>query len=252
MAIKTYKKGSSEKLSANFMAKEFDCTCSRCAETKVDEKLVQILQQIRDHFGKPIGGSRLTAYRCPDHNAEVANAAKNSRHMQGMAADISIAGVAPAEIAKFAESIGVLGIGLYDTDKDGHFVHIDTRDYKSFWFGHAQEKRTTFGGAPAYTKEQFIRDVQAACGAAVDGEAGPETLGKTVTIGANFNRSHAVVKPFQKWLAALGYEEVGTADGVAGAKFTAALAHFQQDNGCTPTGIAEEWGKTWQKMLGMA
>ena len=40
------------------------------------------------------------------------------------------------EIAKYAESIGVLGIGLYETDKDGHFVHIDTRTKKSFWYGH--------------------------------------------------------------------------------------------------------------------
>lgn len=250
MAIKSYPKGSREMLAPNFMAKEFDCSCSRCKVTLVDEKLPPILQQIRDHFGKPV---RIVGpYRCPEHNAEVPNAAKNSRHMKGMAADIKVDGIAPAEVAKFAESVGVLGIGLYDTDKDGHFVHIDTRDYKSFWFGHAQERRTTFGGAPAYTHKQFIQDVQAACGAAVDGIAGPETLKKTVTIGANFNRSHAVVKPVQARLYALGYEEVGTVDGVAGPKFTSALAHFQQDNDCTPTGIAEEWGKTWQKLLGLA
>lgn len=251
MAIKTYKKGSAEKLSNNFRAYEFDCTCTRCKETKIDEKLVAFLQQIRDHFGKPIGGSRLTAYRCPDHNAEVANASKNSRHIQGMAADISIAGVEPAEIAKYAESIGVMGIGLYDTNADGHFVHIDTRTYKSFWFGHAQEKRETFGGAPIYTKEQFVKDVQAACGASVDGVAGSETLSKTVTIGAKYNNRHGCIKAVQKRLAAIGYKEVGEVDGEAGPKFTAALAHFQQDNGCTPTGIAEEWGKTWKMILGM-
>lgn len=251
MAIKTYPKGSAVQLSANFRAYEFDCSCSRCTETKVDEKLPQILQQIRDHFGKPIGGKRLTAYRCPEHNAEVANAATNSRHTKGMAADISIEGVEPDEIAKFAESIGVLGIGLYDTDTDGHFVHIDTRTTKSYWYGHKQEKRTTFVGAPVYDLEQFVRDVQSACGAAVDGVAGAETLSKTVTVGANYNRSHGAVKAIQERLLALGYEEAGTADGTAGPKFASALAHFQADNGCTPTGIAEEWGKTWQKLLGV-
>ena len=250
MAIKSYPKGSREKLAPNFLAKEFDCSCSRCTTTLVDEALPPILQKIRDHFGAPV---RIVGpYRCPEHNAETPNAAKNSRHTKGMAADIKVDGAAPAEVAKFAESIGVLGIGLYDTDKDGHFVHIDTRDYKSFWFGHAQEKRTTFGGAPAYTQEQFVRDIQAAIGAAVDGEAGPETLDKTVTVGSKYNNRHACVGPLQKRLAALGYEEVGTADGVAGAKFASALAHFQQDNGCTATGIAEAWGKTWQKLLGMA
>ena len=55
--------------------------------------------------------------------------------------------MAPAEIAKYAESIGILGIGLYETNRDGHFVHIDTRTTKAFWYGQKQAKRTTFGGS---------------------------------------------------------------------------------------------------------
>lgn len=247
MAIKTYKRGDTTKLSKNFCATEFDCEGTGCCtQTLIDEKLVEILQKIRDHFGKPIGGSHLTAYRCPTHNARVANAAPNSRHTKGTAADISIVGVAPAEIAKYAESIGVLGIGLYDT-----FVHIDTRDYKAFWYGHQQEYRSTFGGKPAYTKEQFVRELQEAIGAGVDGIPGPETLSKTPTLSATTNSSHPAVKPVQKWLMALGYTEVGDDDGVAGPKFTSAMAHFQQEHDCTPIGLAEEWGKTWQKLLGM-
>lgn len=250
MAIKTYKKGSTEKLSANFRVSEFACNGSGCCtEVLIDEQLVEFLQQIRDHFGAAV--TITSAYRCPIHNPKVGGVT-GSRHTKGQAADIKVKGVAPAEVAKYAESIGVLGIGLYETDADGHFVHIDTRTSKSFWYGQGQAKRTTFGGSPAYTLEQFARDVQAACGAAVDGEAGPETLSKTVTISAGYNRSHAVVKAVQQWLLALGYEEVGTADGTAGPKFTSALAHFQLDNDCTATGIAEEWGKTWQKLLKMA
>lgn len=247
MAIKTYKRGDTTQLSKNFCATEFDCEGSGCCkQTLIDEKLVIYLQKIRDHFGKPIGGSHLTAYRCPTHNAKVDNAAKASFHTKGMAADISIEGVAPAEIAKYAESIGVLGIGLYDT-----FVHIDTRDYKSFWYGHGQEYRSTFGGKPVYTEEQFIRELQEAIGAGVDGIAGPETLSKTPTISASVNATHPAVKPVQKWLYAQGYTEVGEADGVAGPKFTSAMAHFQQENDCTPIGLAEELGKTWQKLLEM-
>lgn len=247
MAINTYKKGSSEKLSDNFRSAEFDCHGSGCcSETLVDEQLVKFLQQIRDHFGAPV--IITSGYRCLTHNASVGGAS-GSTHFQGKAADIQVKGVAPAEVAKFAESIGILGIGLYETAKDGYFVHIDTRTSKSFWYGQAQAYRETFGG---YSLSQFVKDVQTACGAAVDGEAGPETLSKTVTISATFNRSHAAVKAVQKRLLTLGYDEVGTADGIAGSKFTAALAHFQQDNGCTPTGLAEEWGKTWQKLLKMA
>ena len=101
-------------------------------------------------------------------------------------------------------------------------------------------------------KELFILELQATIGAVEDGIAGPETLSKTPTLSAKFNAEHPAVKPLQSWLYALGYQEVGTADGIAGPKFTAALAHFQQDNDCTPTGLAEEWGKTWQKLLGLA
>lgn len=249
MAIKTYKKGDNQKIAANFRAREFDCQGTGCCSTTIiDEKLVEYLQQIRDHFGKPV---YLTAYRCPTHNARTPNAATNSYHVYGRAADFHIDGVAPAEIAKYAESIGVKGIGLYDS-----FVHIDTRESKSFWYSHAQERRTTFGGAPVaeqeeYSLEQFVRDVQKACGAAVDGKAGKETLSKTVTLSAKENRTHAAVKAVQKRLLALGYAEVGEADGVAGAKFTSAVAHFQQDSDCTVDGEVTARNKTWKKLLGM-
>lgn len=103
-----------------------------------------------------------------------------------------------------------------------------------------------------YTLEQFIRDVQKACGAAVDGIAGPETLSKTVTISASKNRTHTVVKPVQKRLYALGYTQVGTVDGIAGSKFTAATKAFQKDNGCWVDGEVTAKNKTWKRLLGMS
>ncbi len=149
MAIKTYTKGTATQLSKNFKSTEFDCHGKNCClTTLVDEDLINILQDIRDHFGKPVNVS--SAYRCETHNANVGGAT-GSRHKKGQAADIYINGIAPTEIAKYAESKGVLGIGLYETDKDGHFVHIDTRTKKSFWYGQAQEKRTTFGGTVTQT-----------------------------------------------------------------------------------------------------
>lgn len=145
MAIKSYVKGTKTKLSSNFDSTEFDCHGSNCCSTTlVDEKLVEYLQKIRTHFNKPVNIS--SAYRCATHNANVGGVT-GSRHSKGQAADIYINGVAPAEIAKYAESIGILGIGLYETDADGHFVHVDTREYKSFWYGQKQAQRTTFGGA---------------------------------------------------------------------------------------------------------
>lgn len=249
MSIKTYKKGDSTKLVPNFRAREFDCHGTNCCkETKIDEKLANYLQKIREHFGVSVYIE--SGYRCPTHNARVSGVSK-SKHTEGMAADIIVNGIAPAEVAKYAESIGVLGIGLYESSKDGYFVHIDTRTSKSFWYGQAQAYRSTFGGAPAYTLEQFIRDVQGATGAEVDGIAGPETLSKTVTVSRWKNRKHAVVLFIQKRLLALGYTEVGEADGIAGAKFNKALKKFQKDNGCIADGEATAQKSTWRKLLGM-
>ena len=90
MAIKTYKKFDDQKITPNFRAREFDCQGSGCCSaTPIDEELVAYLQQIRTYFGKPV---HVTAYRCKTHNAKVANAAPNSYHCYGMAADFHIDG----------------------------------------------------------------------------------------------------------------------------------------------------------------
>lgn len=266
MAVKTYKKGSTAKLSKNFSVYEFDDGKSRpcsCTTTLIDDKLVEYLQAIRDHFGKTV--TITSGYRCPLYNGSTKGAATGSRHTKGQASDIVVAGVAPAKVAAYAESIGVLGIGLYETDKDGHFVHIDTRTAKSFWYGQAQAYRSTFGGAAAgstgtastatqtgesYTLRQFVTEVQKATGAGVDGLAGPKTLAKTVTISKSRNRRHAVVLAVQKRLKALGYS-VGRLDGIAGKKFDEALKAFQFDRDCVTDGEATAGAETWQYLLGM-
>jgi len=140
MATHTYAKTDKTQLTEHFNITEFHCkgTSCGCKETLHDPELSAYLQQIREHFGKPLHIT--SGYRCQKHNAAV-NGTIDSKHTKGQAADFYISGVAPAEIAKFAESIGILGIGQYD-----NFVHIDTRKKKSFWFGHGQEYRQTFGG----------------------------------------------------------------------------------------------------------
>ena len=144
-----FKKGDSAQISKNFQYKEFDCHGKGCCSTTIiDEKLVGYVQQIRDHFGKPV--TITSPYRCEVHNRRVGGATK-SYHMQGKAADIVVQGVSSREVAKYAESIGILGIGLYETSADGYFTHIDTRTTKSFWYGQNEAPRTTFGGTPANT-----------------------------------------------------------------------------------------------------
>ena len=105
--------------------------------------------------------------------------------------------------------------------------------------------------APAapYTREQFVRDVQGAIGAKVDGKPGSETISKTVTVSAEKNRTHPVVVFLQKRLASLGYTQVGEADGRAGPKFTAAVKAFQRDHGKNVDGEITAKNITWRKLL---
>ena len=266
MAVKSYSKGSNASLSRNLKVSEFSCHGNGCCTTTlIDDQLIAYVQKIRDHFGKPI--TVTSGYRCPVHNRNVGGAT-GSRHSKGQAADIVVQGVAPKLVAQYAESIGIKGIGLYETSKDGYFTHIDTRTNKSFWYGQSEAYRSTFGtyvgtNKPAnntatqttnfngYSQKDFVKDIQKAFGATVDGLAGSNTLAKTKTLSAKTNAFHAAIKPVQKRLIALGYAEIGTVDGVAGPKFTSAVAHFQQDNGCEVDGEITAGQKTWKKLLGM-
>lgn len=132
------------RLSKNFSAREFRCGLGSgcaCTETVIDPKLAALLQNLRDHFQAEI--TVTSGYRCPEYNRRVGGA-EGSRHTRGQAADITIRGVPPVRAAQTAERMGVQGIGLYETGADGYFVHLDTRQNRSFWYGREQAVRTTF------------------------------------------------------------------------------------------------------------
>ena len=225
MSVKTYQKGIVEQLSANFRSTEFDCHGKGCCgKTLVDDRLVNYLQQIRDHFGVPV--IITSGYRCLTHNANVGGTS-GSTHFQGMAADIQVKGVAPAQVAAFAESIGIQGIGLYESDADGWFVHIDTRSVKCFWYGQAQQYRSTFGGAAkgANCFSLSLRKLEY-------GDEGDDVMA------------------LQMLLIARGYDcGRSGADGKFGAWTTAALRRYQQDCFLQVDGIAGE--ETMRCLLGV-
>ena len=100
----------------------------------------------------------------------------------------------------------------------------------------------------SYTHTDFVKEVQAAIGAKVDGIAGNETLSKTVTVSKTKNRKHAVVKPIQKYLASLGYN-IGSIDGIAGSKFDSAVKEYQRKNTGVVDGEITAKSTTWKKLL---
>lgn len=98
----------------------------------------------------------------------------------------------------------------------------------------------------------FIKEVQAAIGAEVDGIVGNETMNKTVTLSRWKNRTHAVVSVVQRRLVALGYD-VGKsgADGIFGNDTASAVKSFQNKNGCVVDGVITARNKTWRKLFGL-
>ena len=136
--VKKYKRSDKLQLSKNFRLDEFKCKCGKCDPILVDEALITWLQKIRDHFGKSVNIN--SGYRCEAHNASPkVGGSPTSHHVKGKAADIRVEGITPEEVAKYAESIGIRRIGLYDT-----FVHIGSDTKQRFWLGHEGKKVDSF------------------------------------------------------------------------------------------------------------
>ena len=130
VTVKVYSKAKDglTKLSTNFKVNEF--ACSDGTDTIfIAPALVTVLQQIRDHFKAPVTIN--SGYRTEAKNKTVGGAAY-SQHKYGTAADITVKGVAPKDVAAYAETIlvGMGGIGIYKS-----FTHIDVRKTKSRWNG---------------------------------------------------------------------------------------------------------------------
>ena len=119
-----------------FDREEFRCQCNGqfCDGFHVepDETMVRICDEIRRRAGVPIlirdaGGSGL---RCPQWNAMIPDAAANSLHTEGKAADLHPRGKTPAQLYAIAEAVmaemipGRGGLGIYNWG-----IHIDDGPY---------------------------------------------------------------------------------------------------------------------------
>lgn len=112
------------RVSKNFFAYEFECPC--CGGLKIDDKLIDGLQFLRDAVKTPI--TVVSGYRCLKHNRRVGGAA-GSYHVYGMAADLYVPGVTPQKLLTEALKIYVFregGIGI----GPGRF-HVDSRNEQS-------------------------------------------------------------------------------------------------------------------------
>lgn len=107
--------------------------CKGTGETfPISAGLLELLAEIQRHFE----GARievLCGYRSPKRNASLRKrrrgVAKESFHIEGMAADIRIPGVPVRKLRDFARSLRAGGVGLYS--RRG-FIHVDVGPVRSW------------------------------------------------------------------------------------------------------------------------
>lgn len=134
-------------------------------------------------------------------------------------------------------------------DKSGYNRRNWTKHGKLPFIKYVQTEQKPSATITPYTYEQFIKDIQKIMNVTVTGKGNQDTLNATVTLSAKINQTHALVKPVQKYLYALGYTEVGAADGEAGPLFTQAVNRYQKEKLGYQDGEITAKEKTWQQLI---
>jgi uncharacterized protein YcbK (DUF882 family) len=98
----------------------------------MDKIAILAFQALEEDFGSTLLVT--SAYRCPRHNEEVGGTPQ-SKHLRGIAFDISIEKASQPKLLLLAQKHGFHGLGVA-----AHFVHIDIREYESKWT-YPQSKR---------------------------------------------------------------------------------------------------------------
>lgn len=122
----TFKKNEYKKLSKYFNSNELRCSCSKCEEQHISSKLLELLDEVREKYGKPIKVT--SGYRCPAHNIAIGGRSASS-HVSGLAADIQPMIVTLDELDLLYE----ICFEVFDNIGDGRikrFIHVDVRDPK--------------------------------------------------------------------------------------------------------------------------
>ena len=111
----------------NFKVREFACH-DGTDPIFISPAVVDHLQAVRNHFGKPVHVSNHSAYRTPPHNKREDGSAY-SYHQYGRAVDFHVEGVEVDEVAAFIETRMWSSGGMIIYRKQG-FIHLDDRAVK--------------------------------------------------------------------------------------------------------------------------
>ena len=101
-----------------FTPDEFECPCCQRGSRKMDFGMILILDHAREEAGIPFFIN--SAYRCPDHNAEVGGVS-SSAHVRGYAVDIACEG----SRSRHKIVTALLNNGFHRIGVAGDFIHAD-------------------------------------------------------------------------------------------------------------------------------
>lgn len=103
-----------------FLPKEFACKCGRsdCDAPPMDLEFLDLLDKLREKWGKPMVIT--SGVRCVFHNKNIGGA-KRSQHLVGKAVDIRATMNEARVIHALAESLGFGGVEI-----GRGLVHVDT------------------------------------------------------------------------------------------------------------------------------
>jgi uncharacterized protein YcbK (DUF882 family) len=91
-------------------------------EGQIDPRILDLVYRIQRHFDAPLVRI-ISAYRSPANG-------RHSNHSRGRALDMVVPGVTDLEVARFARTLGFVGVGIYT---NSGFIHLDSRTRSYFW-----------------------------------------------------------------------------------------------------------------------
>lgn len=124
LSSKVFKSANGGDYTSKWFTRGEMCVNDSAKEFKVDTTLVKCLDNIREHFNKPLHVN--CCYRNPSHNSRVGGSS-TSLHMTGAAADIYISGIDFTTICQYAELLGMQEIGWY---YDSSHCHLGIKSNK--------------------------------------------------------------------------------------------------------------------------
>lgn len=106
----------------NFSKWEFDCKHTR--KNKMQESFMDILQQIRTTYGKPMSiNSGFRDWTHPIERAKIDAGKPVGEHTYGLAADINVSGEDAMALFAVAYGYGIRRLGVYQNNTS-KFLHI--------------------------------------------------------------------------------------------------------------------------------